>query len=114
MHTLMTQYSVNLDDAATERPTRIFALYEWGRTLRELHGLDRYDNLAEPARVEIIFPDDTLTVTYSFFNGMFEDSIRLLGDEGFQRRYAFRGYGRIDEVRRRAVDYVLGGPVGIL
>lgn len=114
MEPLMTPHLVNLDDGTTERPTRIFALYEWGRTLRRLHRIDDFDSLAEPARVQVVFPDDTLTVTYSFFNGMFEDSIRRLGEEGFRRRYAFRGYGRIDEVQRRAMEYVLGGPVGIL
>lgn len=114
MATLMTPHLVRLDDATTERPTRIFALYEWGKALRERHGFDALDFLPEHQGVEVIFPDDTLTVTYSFFNGMFEDSIRRLGDREFRERYTFRGYGRMEEIRDRAIDYVLGGPVGMI
>jgi hypothetical protein len=40
---------------------------------------------------EIHIPVDTITVTSSFFGGMFGPSIRSLGETEFRRRFSFTG-----------------------
>lgn len=56
----------------------------------------RLDSGLEPAElreehVEVHVPEDTFTVTTSFFLGMFGTSIQTLGEQKFLSRFSFTG-----------------------
>ncbi|MDK1046285.1 MAG: hypothetical protein QGM45_11450 [Anaerolineales bacterium] len=73
-----------------------------GRQVRSAIGVDRLDELSE--RVVISAPDDVRAITASFFQGLFEQSIRKLGVEGFRRHYIFRGHA-FEETVDRVLEY---------
>lgn len=69
--------------------THVFSGRERGEAVREAAELDQLDSEEEP--VSIVIPNDTFSVTSSFFLGMFGDSIRRLGEEQFREHYRFDG-----------------------
>lgn len=59
-----------------------------GESLRAHYKLDSLDVEREPIRV--VIPDDTWTVSSSFFLGLFGPSVRRLGSvDEFKRKYNF-------------------------
>lgn len=68
---------------------RVLAGRERGRLVRGKAGLDKLDKAPDP--VEVHVPDDLWAITSSFFLGMFGDSVRFLGEEGFRKHYIFTG-----------------------
>lgn len=80
---------VDLKDYRT-RDSRVFSGRERGAAVRRSAELDRLDK--EPKTlVEVRVPEDIFSVNSSFFLGMFGDSIRALGAEGFRAKYRFEG-----------------------
>ena len=69
--------------------SRIFSGRDRGEAARRAANLDVLDRSGE--KVLVIVPSNVRSVNSSFFLGMFEDSIKLLGREGFEERYSFEG-----------------------
>lgn len=69
--------------------TKLFLGRDNGEWYRLVYDLDRLDLSGE--QVEVHIPEDTFAVTSSFFGGMFDESIRLLGPLGFKHQYNFTG-----------------------
>ena len=59
-----------------------------GEKARKDLKLDEFDKNDES--IEIIIPDDTLSVNSSFFSGMFQKSLKELGEEEFRKKYIFK------------------------
>ena len=69
---------------------RVLAGRDLGRDAREKERLDEFDK-DQGAVVCVVVPSDFLTVSSSFFRGMFGDSIRALGEDEFRAKYQFTG-----------------------
>ena len=61
--------------------------HERGEAAREKWRLDELDRSDET--VEVHIPRDLLTLSSSFFQGMFAQSVKKHGDEGFRKMYHF-------------------------
>jgi hypothetical protein len=66
----------------------VFSGREKGEAIRERVGLNRLDT--ENVIVTIRVPDQIVSLNSSFFLGLFAESIRRLGIEGFDRKYQFK------------------------
>jgi hypothetical protein len=107
-----TNEPIEIDLAAVGiQGTTIFVGYQNGANARERAGLDLLDHGA--GQVVIRIPPDSLTMTSSFFMGMFERSIGVLGPEGFARRYRFEPR-HFDDVIAQGIADVERGLVGAL
>lgn len=62
--------------------------HERGEKAREKWTLDQLDTDSEAIDVKI--PRELLTLSSSFFQGMFAQSVKKLGQEGFLRHYQFQ------------------------
>lgn len=64
-----------------------------GEHARTLAGLDRLDTVTDDQEpVQVHFAPDLLSVSISYFLGLFGPSIRRLGAAGFRRRYRLTGF----------------------
>ena len=81
---------------------RLFSGYTRGANVRQELGLDQLDG--EPDVVVVMVPDDVLAVTSSFFQGLFEDSIKALGATEFRNHYQFVG-APIDDTVETVLRY---------
>ncbi len=86
--------------------TPTFIGFSRGASVRERSGLDLLVEAREPFEVHV--PLDTIAVTSSFFEGMFGDAIRVLGDD-FRNLIRFTGRD-IEHV----IEFCLGGGRKIL
>lgn len=80
--------------------SRVFAGRDRGDFVRQRECLAEMDRDLDPElTVQVVVPGDTISVNSSFFLGLFGDSIRALGEEGFRRRFIFTGHpiGRVYE-----------------
>ena len=68
--------------------SKIFTGRPQGEKARAELRLDDFDKNNES--VDIIIPDDTFSVNSSFFLGMFQQSIKKLGEERFREKYRFK------------------------
>lgn len=68
--------------------SRVFTGRPEGEKARKILNLDEFDKKDES--VEIVIPDDTLSVNSSFFSGMFQKSLKVLGEEKFRKKYIFK------------------------
>lgn len=69
--------------------SRIFSGRDRGEVVRAAVKLDNLDKTA--TEVSVLVPLDVMSVNSSFFLGMFGESIRELGEEGFRKKYHFGG-----------------------
>lgn len=69
--------------------SRIFSGRVRGEQVRLAARLPELDT--SDTEIEVHVPEDAFSVTSSFFLGMFRDSINLLGEEPFRRRFRFTG-----------------------
>lgn len=68
--------------------SRVFTGRPVGQSARKSLNLDEFDKNDES--IEIIIPDDTMSVNSSFFSGMFQKSLKMLGEEKFREKYIFK------------------------
>lgn len=68
--------------------SKIFSGREVGINARKKLELNLKD--VDQETYEIIIPDDTYSISGSFFGGMFSDSVIKLKEEGFRRKYIFK------------------------
>lgn len=69
--------------------SKVFSGRPRGAAVRERAKLTVLEGSAE--RIDVHVPEDTISLTSSFFLGMFRDSIRGLQEAGFRARYQFTG-----------------------
>lgn len=58
-----------------------------GKEFRDKIDLDNIDKNSDV--VNVIFPDDIISLNSSFFLGLFGPSVRYLGKEKFEQKYTF-------------------------
>lgn len=68
---------------------RVFSGRKRGEGVRKSLRVDELDS--QPDEVVVKIPEDTFTVTSSFFLGLFGDSIQRLGEKQFREKYRFDG-----------------------
>lgn len=85
---MSTTKVIDLSEFRTEG-VLVFAGRDRGMDVRRKAGLDDVDK--QERCVEVRIPDDTFSLTSSFFLGLFGDSVRMLGEELFRQRYTFVG-----------------------
>jgi hypothetical protein len=80
--------------------------HERGLAARNLFELDRLDGEGRP--VDVLIPSDIYTVTPSFFQGMFSQSVLALGGDGgqFLSRFRFRASPVVMRQIQRGIDSV--------
>lgn len=84
----MTQENtIDLAQVRTSPESRVFSGRERGLSARQKFNLDRLDR--GPGTAAVVIPSNTYSMNMSFFLGMFGDSVRSLGREGFNRKYRF-------------------------
>jgi len=90
----MTNNIVNLENLAGGGKVRNLSGKERGEAARKslsLDSIDRSDGI-----VEIVVPDYIDTISPSYFQGLFSESIRVLnGEEGFLKKYHFQASQQI-------------------
>ena len=89
--------TVNLADYRWIQNASVFAGRDVGRRVRENLYLDKHD--ADGRDIVVHIPEDTFTVTSSYFGGLFGPSIRKLGPKLFLARYTFTGWDATAVVR---------------
>lgn len=60
-----------------------------GKLVRSKVNLDKSDRTTE--QFTVVFPDFVYSINSSFFRGLFENSLKFLGEENFKARYLFSG-----------------------
>lgn len=69
------------------KESKIFTGRTEGQKARNDCNLDEIDR--NDKNVNILIPDDTLSVNSSFFSGMFQKSLNYLGEIRFREKYRF-------------------------
>jgi hypothetical protein len=83
---------------------RVLIGQDRGAAVREAFELDALDRDAEP--VEVIAPENLKTLTPSFVQGLFAQSVLRLGEANFYKHYVFDKDALLGDVRA-GVDRVL-------
>ena len=78
------------------RGGKVFAGRERGEKVRHAAQLGLLDE--QDVCVTVFVPEDIFSVNSSFFLGMFGESVRRLGEEGFRAHYRFEGKDISDTV----------------
>lgn len=77
---------------------KVLSGVELGKTARKYFNLDLLDS--QKNLVEFYVPDDVFSVNSSFFSGMFQKSIKTLGEKTFRKQYSFA----CDEIIRLNIE----------
>jgi hypothetical protein len=96
---MTTEIRIDLNDVRTSFESRVLSGRERGFECREQFNLERVD--ATPDRVLVLIPKDIYSLNTSFFLGLFGDSVRRFGRDGFLAKYRFD----CDEVHRETINY---------
>jgi hypothetical protein len=94
---------IDLDDFRSPG-VRVFAGRDRGTLVRRDAKLNQLDRTDDP--VVVCVPDDTFSISSSFFLALFGESIRRHGAEGFLRKYLFVG-ADISETVNRGIQAAL-------
>ena len=76
---------MNLAEYMQEKTRCFFGKDEWQQARKQLN-LDQFDQ-EEGAVVYIIIPDQTEKIASLFFQGLFAESVKVLGETEFRKRY---------------------------
>lgn len=66
---------------------KVLSGVELGKTARKCFNLDLLDS--QKNIVEFYVPDDVYSVNSSFFSGLFQKSLKALGEKAFREQYLF-------------------------
>ncbi|HXC61841.1 MAG TPA: hypothetical protein VNV63_04125, partial [Nitrospiria bacterium] len=78
---------IDLGEARTSKEARVFSGRERGKYWRQYFKLDQLDQ--DDSTVEVVIPEDILSVNLSFFLSLFGESVRHLGSVDFKAKYHF-------------------------
>lgn len=96
--------TVNIDLSKFNGP--VYAGRSRGENARRQANLDQVDN--DAAQVEVSIPEDTYTVTSSFFLGMFGPSVIKAGSrEAFVKKFHFKSPSFLNEDFEEYISYAL-------
>lgn len=84
---MQTSKVIDLNKARTSPQAKVFAGRERGKYWRKEFNLDEVDK--EEGTVEVLIPEDIISLNISFFLNLFGESIRRLGRENFRTHYHF-------------------------
>ena len=79
--------TIDLAEVRTSPESRVFSGRERGLAARQRFNIPRLDR--DASLVKVVIPADTYSMNMSFFLGMFGESVRVLGRDGFRRKYQF-------------------------
>lgn len=82
-----SKIEIDLDKARTSFESRVLSGRPRGAECREMFKVDALDRTA--AQVTVSIPRDIYSMNTSFFLGLFGDSVRALGENGFTSKYRF-------------------------
>lgn len=86
-----------------ESGSKIFSGRSMGISARQENELTKKDSDLE--EYNIIVPEDTYSISGSFFGGMFSDSVLNLGEEKFKEKYHFKfKKSEINEVLQEDIE----------
>lgn len=78
---------IDLNDARTSFESRVLSGRERGIECREIFKVKALDRT--PDRIVVSIPRDIYSMNTSFFLGLFGESVRALGKQGFTTKYEF-------------------------
>lgn len=88
---------IDLNKARTSPESRVLSGRERGIECRRIFQIERLDKSAE--HVVISIPRDIYSINTSFFLGLFGDSVRSLGRNGFSEKFEFD----CDDIHRETI-----------
>ncbi|MDF3414764.1 hypothetical protein HKX54_09895 [Sulfitobacter sp. M57] len=86
MEAMMTE--ILFSELTNDGKVRNLVGHERGEDAREKWMLDHLDG--DDETVDVVIPGELLTLSSSFFQGMFAQSVKKLGKEGFLAHYRFQ------------------------
>jgi hypothetical protein len=78
---------IDLNEARTPPDSGLLSGRDSGLATRKRFQVSKMDRA--PGVVTVIIPDEVFSMNTSFFLGLFGDSVRELGEEGFRAKYHF-------------------------
>ena len=96
---------IDLGDACRSKEDKILNGRDWGRHWRKQYALEQLDRT--PERVRVVIPDDIISINWSFFRGLFGDSVRLLGRTTFRKKYEFECDSSLDSLIEQGIEQSL-------
>ena len=96
---------IDLNNARTSPAAKVFAGRERGKYWRQKFKLDELDKATDP--IEVVIPEDVISLNISFFLSLFGESVRLLGREGFIEHYRFQADDLLAPLIQQGIDQAL-------
>ena len=96
---------IDLNQARTAPQAKVFAGRERGKYWRRQFKLDHVD--LEEGSVDVLIPEDIISLNISFFLNLFGDSVRRLGREGFKAHYHFKSDPILELAIEQGIDQAL-------
>ena len=97
--------TIDLNKARTSPAAKVFAGRERGKYWRVRFKIDELDTL--PDRIEVIVPEDVISLNISFFLNLFGESIRKLGRDRFKEHYHFQNDPILTPVIEQGIEQAL-------
>lgn len=97
--------TIDLNEARTSPAAKVFAGRERGKYWRQRFKLDDLDKSNEP--VEVVIPEDVISLNISFFLSLFGESVRTLGREGFIAHYRFHAEDVLQPLIQQGIEQAL-------
>lgn len=91
------EINLDLNKARTSPESRVLSGRERGIECRRLFDVAKLDK--SPERVTVLIPEDIFSMNTSFFLGLFGESVRTLGKEGFIEKFQFQ----CDDIHRETI-----------
>jgi hypothetical protein len=96
---------IDLGIARTSPQAIVFAGRERGKYWRLKFGLDDLDGDEQP--VDVLIPQDVISLNISFFLNLFGASVRKLGSDGFREHYVFKNDPVLDPSISQGIEQAL-------
>lgn len=95
---------INLDDFRGKK-SKILSGRDEGEAARVKLKMEKLDISVN--QVKIIVPDDIWSINSSFFLGLFGESIRKMGEDGFREKFIFECSESVSEDVEESIKYAL-------
>ena len=102
---MQTMKIIDLNLARTSTQAKVFAGRERGKYWRRQFKLDEIDTLDDI--VNVLIPEDIISLNISFFLNLFGDSVRRLGREGFKAHYHFQSDPILEPAIKQGIEQAL-------
>jgi hypothetical protein len=102
---MQTPKVIDLNKARTSSQAKVFAGRERGKYWRKEFKIDELDTTE--GIVEVLVPDDIISLNISFFLNLFGESIRKLGREEFKKHYVFKSDPILEPLIAQGIEQAL-------